>query len=355
MNVSIDLFNDDTVEIEFTSPLYSVPYALYAKDVENADDADADPSNELQTLTITGNELSITNGGSVILPVDNVDDADADPSNELQTLAISGNELSLSNGGSVILPADNIDDADADPNNEIQALELNNNLLTLTNANTVDLTSYRVIVGNSASDIPLSPEPGQLYFDELSNTLYLYNNGLWLRIPLNDGVVDIYSMDEDCNPEVLNPPNIQTPTPLIHLAENLDEQDQLGWCIDTRGNGFNEQLHTHSCKASGGDVQFVYNAETHQICSAEYTGFCIEMSGGPVEGMSLILVESDISTPDQKFIYNDCEEFVPEGNTNLCLAAGETSGVAGIYMFRTLTLELSSETDANLKRWVIVE
>ena len=153
----------------------------------------------------------------------------------------------------------------------------------------------------------------------------------------------------------VNAPSIQTPSPVIHLADNLDEQDQLGWCIDTRGNGFNEELHTHSCKASGGDVQFIYDEDTRQICSYEFTGFCIEMSGGPVEGMSLILVESDTDSPDQKFIYNASGEFVPEENTNLCLAAGETSGVAGIYMFRTLTLELSSETDVNLKRWVIVE
>ena len=79
------------------------------------------------------------------------------------------------------------------------------------------------------------------------------------------------------------------------------------------------------------------------------------MSGGPVEGSSLILVESDMDSPDQKFIYTDCGEFVPEENTNLCLAAGDTSAAAGIFMFRTLSLELSSETDIDLKRWVIVE
>ena len=40
-----------------------------------------------------------------------------------------------------------------------------------------------------------------------------------------------------------NPAIIQTPSPVIHLAENLDEQDQLGYCIDTRGRGFNVDLH----------------------------------------------------------------------------------------------------------------
>lgn len=153
----------------------------------------------------------------------------------------------------------------------------------------------------------------------------------------------------------LNTPTIQTPSPLIHLADNLDEQDQLGWCIDTRGIGFNEMLHVHSCKANGGDVQFFYNEETKQICSAEYDNFCVEMSGGPVEGMNLSLVESNTDSSDQKFIYDeDTGEFKPEANTNLCLAAGSTSAAAGIYMSRSLTLELSSETAERLKRWVIV-
>lgn len=154
---------------------------------------------------------------------------------------------------------------------------------------------------------------------------------------------------------VLNAPVIQTPSPLIHLADNLDEQDQLGWCIDTRGNGFNGNLHLHSCKASGGDVQFIYNEETLQICSAEFAGFCIEMSEGSFEGMSLFLVESNTDTPNQRFVYNeDSGEFNPEEDINLCLAAGDTSTVAGIYMSRSLTLELSSETEESLKKWIIV-
>ena len=155
---------------------------------------------------------------------------------------------------------------------------------------------------------------------------------------------------------LVNSPIIQTPSPVIHLADNLDEQDQLGWCIDTRGNGFNENLHAHSCKASGGDVQFFYDDETLQICSVEFTGFCIEMSGGPVEGMNLSLVESLTDSPEQKFIYDlNSGEFRAEADTSLCLTVGDTSAAAGIYMFRTLTMELSTEVEQKFKTWVILE
>ena len=164
--------------------------------------------------------------------------------------------------------------------------------------------------------------------------------------------------NQENEPEIIvesNDPMIQTPAPLIHLADNLDEQDKLGWCIDTQGNGFAEDLHVHSCKPAGGDVQFYYKEETNQICSAEFVDFCVEMTGGPMEGMTLRLVDSDPNSSEQKFTYHDeSGEFRPDGNNNLCLAAGAASAVAGIYMSRTLTLELISNTDESLKKWVIV-
>ncbi len=168
------------------------------------------------------------------------------------------------------------------------------------------------------------------------------------------GMEDLTELEEENEEVELNAPIIQTPKPLIHLEDNLDEQDQLGWCLDTRGNGFNELLHVHSCKPNGGDVQFFYNEASLQICSAEYDGFCIEMLGGPSEGMSLSLVESDVDSDDQKFVYlEESGEFRSMTDSELCLAAGSESSAAGIYMSRSLTLEVSSETETALKKWVI--
>lgn len=53
-----------------TSQLLSVPYAFHAQTVANdsvADD-DADPENELQSLSLSGSELSISDGNTVSLP-----------------------------------------------------------------------------------------------------------------------------------------------------------------------------------------------------------------------------------------------------------------------------------------------
>ncbi len=61
---------------------------------------------DAQQLTLNDHTLSITNGNAVQLP-DQVNDADHDPTNELQVLSVSHDTLYLSNGGSVVLPPDN--------------------------------------------------------------------------------------------------------------------------------------------------------------------------------------------------------------------------------------------------------
>ena len=52
-------------------------------------------------------------------------------------------------------------------------------------------------------------------------------------------------------------PNLQTPSPVIYLSDNLDEERNLGYCLDPRGRGFSERLHAHSCTPRGGDEQFL--------------------------------------------------------------------------------------------------
>jgi hypothetical protein len=54
-----------------TMQLLSVPYALHAETVEQdaVDDDDSDPANEIQTLTLSGNQLMLSkNGGTINLP-----------------------------------------------------------------------------------------------------------------------------------------------------------------------------------------------------------------------------------------------------------------------------------------------
>jgi len=121
METAVDFLGGMTWVVMGTSQLMSVPYALYAKTAENVtndliDDADADPTNELQDWSnLPGIPAELSDG------TDDVDDADADPTNELQDISTdntSGN-ITLSNGSTLTL---NVDDADTDATNELQQL-----------------------------------------------------------------------------------------------------------------------------------------------------------------------------------------------------------------------------------------
>ena len=118
METAVDFLGGMTWVVMGTSQLMSVPYALYAKTAENVtndliDDADADPTNELQDWSnLPGIPAELADG------TDDVDDADADPTNELQDWSnLPGIPAELSDG------TDDVDDADADPTNELQDME----------------------------------------------------------------------------------------------------------------------------------------------------------------------------------------------------------------------------------------
>jgi len=150
------------------------------------------------------------------------------------------------------------------------------------------------------------------------------------------------------------PPDLQTPSPVIYLADNLDEKDNLGWCIDTLGRGWSEQLQTHSCKPQGGDVQFAYNEETRRIASVEFPGKCATVHGPTAAGVTFDLLDCWSTSGEQRFVYNEeALAFMPESDQSLCLAAGAQSQSAGPFMSRVLELAPCASTDASLKQWVI--
>jgi len=90
-----------------------------------------------QSLTLTGNTLSISNGNSVVLPTY------VDTNTDQQSLTLAGNTLSISNGNSVILPT--YTDTDA------QSLTLNGNILSISNGNSVTIPTLNFANGTNTT------------------------------------------------------------------------------------------------------------------------------------------------------------------------------------------------------------
>lgn len=150
------------------------------------------------------------------------------------------------------------------------------------------------------------------------------------------------------------PPELQTPEPVIYLADNIDEQEALGWCIDTLGRGWSEQLQTHSCKPDGGDVQFAYDSEARRIVSVEFPGKCATLNESADAEVAFDLLDCAATSAAQSFIYDaESLEFMLESDPDLCLAAGAESRTAGPYMARDLVLAPCASTEAALKQWVV--
>ena len=134
IRTSIDVTGGSSYSVMGTSQLMSVPYALHAKTAEssiidNVDDGDADPLNEMNTsVVLNGTNLETTDGNGTLTTDLSllVDDADADPLNEMNTsVVLNGTDLETTDGNGTIVTdlSSLVDDADADATNELQNIE----------------------------------------------------------------------------------------------------------------------------------------------------------------------------------------------------------------------------------------
>lgn len=73
IETAVDITGGTTYSVMGTSQLLSVPYALHSKTATNVtndliNDADSDPNNEIQSLQIAGQDLTISGGNTVVIP-----------------------------------------------------------------------------------------------------------------------------------------------------------------------------------------------------------------------------------------------------------------------------------------------
>lgn len=163
------------------------------------------------------------------------------------------------------------------------------------------------------------------------------------------------TMDE-AETSAVSAPNVQTQPPVIHLADNLGEPDQLGWCVDTVGRGESDQLHAHTCKPSeGDDVRFSYDPALAQIRSASYENQCAEYSAPENETIPFGLLDCDPDNIAQQFDYvAESQEIQYRGDPSLCMTVAEAINPAGPFVSRSLLIQPCAEVEASHKQWQIL-
>ena len=149
-------------------------------------------------------------------------------------------------------------------------------------------------------------------------------------------------------------PSIQTQGAIIHLADNLQEEANLGWCIDTDGREFTELLHAHSCKPTGGDVLFSFSPDSGMIESVTYAGMCMAFNAPENATNPFGLIACDEQSSNQKFAYDPAtQELHLASDAEQCVIVAPTIDEAGPFQSRDLILAACDSVDAGFKEWVI--
>lgn len=216
--LEIDLDIGNGLETIGSMQFVSVPYALFAENVGNADDADADPENEVisgVSFSETSNILGINEAGEnyeVDLTVLK-NDADANPQNEIVTslgFDSATSVLTINEAGNLNQVTLNfaIDDADADPENELIAsdggLVLSGNTLEITEGgiqHEVDLSDLEDDADADPENELISPINGLVLS---GTTLGITEGGIQNDVDLSDLVNDA---DADPENELINSVN----------------------------------------------------------------------------------------------------------------------------------------------------
>ncbi|MEP2706579.1 MAG: RICIN domain-containing protein [Roseibium sp.] len=149
-------------------------------------------------------------------------------------------------------------------------------------------------------------------------------------------------------------PEIKTVGPVIHLADNLGEDARLGWCIDTEGRGWSDQLHAHSCKPAGDDVLFSHSSDSGMIASATYENKCMAYNAPENAVSPFGLINCDNTASNQKFTYDEASMELRLGtDATQCLTVSPTIDDAGPFQSRDLILASCDELTPSFKQWVI--
>jgi hypothetical protein len=302
LGVSLDLDGNgsfDTGENFSNTQLLSVPYAMYAQKSGDpgTTDNDTDPTNEFQQLSLSGNVISLSNGGgSVTMP-------DISPTNEIQQLSLNGNVLSLSNGGGAVT----LSGADA------QTLSIAGNTLSISNGNSVTLPAGGAdaqtlsVAGNTLSisngnSVALPAEVDGSVTNEIQqlslagSTVSLSNGGGSVTLPDASATNELQSLSIAGNVISLSdggsitlPPNQGTDAQTLTVTGNtlsISNGNSVDLPAEVDGSVTNEiqQISltgsTVSLSNGGGSVTLPDASATNELQSLSIAGNVISLSDG---------------------------------------------------------------------------
>lgn len=157
-------------------------------------------------------------------------------------------------------------------------------------------------------------------------------------------------------------PQVPSDAPFFVLADNLDEPNGYGFCLDTAGRGLSDFMQAHSCKpaakdAAGkptpNDTQFTYDAESMRVESVAYPGVCMQILVSTYT-TAFALLDCD-DHPRQKFVFSSEDKTLRmDEDQSMCVGVTSETVEAGPWSRRDLALAPCEDTENALKQWTYV-
>lgn len=157
-------------------------------------------------------------------------------------------------------------------------------------------------------------------------------------------------------------PQVPSDAPYVVLSDNLDEPNGYGFCIDTYSRGQTDLMQTHTCKPAregaprddqDHDVRFLYNADTRQVASYAFEGYCMQALIAAEQTVFALLECGD--HPRQKFTFDSADQSLRlEEDQTRCVSVATETQAAGPWVKRPLLLTTCDDTDASLRQWTVV-
>ena len=148
-------------------------------------------------------------------------------------------------------------------------------------------------------------------------------------------------------------------TPYLRIDDNLQEPENVGFCIDLRGwkpVGF-ENAQAHSCKPTGGRAGGGTDEEFEPrggaiVGRADADGHCLQAKSATA-GSGVDVPQCDASEPLQRFSWQATTGTLRLEATTLCLGVGAILRAANTFWARDLILAECGITEAKYITWRI--
>lgn len=157
-------------------------------------------------------------------------------------------------------------------------------------------------------------------------------------------------------------PHVPSDAPYIVLADNLDEPNGYGFCLDTAGRDLSDFAQAHTCKPAvkddagnpkPNDTQFRYDGDTMRVESVAYPGVCVQVLMSPYM-TAFGLLDCD-DHPRQKFVLSPDDQTLRMGeDPSQCVSVVSVTSAAGPWSSRQLALTPCDTTEDLLKQWTFV-